>query len=85
MIQSICMHKKAQAMLLLLLSVYELCYLWFQVPVYHPYVVHVTDSRHKSAHDAAGLRFTEMLLPADPLQQLPSAEQLQNQVSVELQ
>lgn len=60
-------------------------YLWFEVPVHHSYVMHVTDSGHQLAHDAARLRFTEVLLPANSLQQLPSTEQLQDQVRVELQ
>lgn len=60
-------------------------YLRFKVPVHHSYVVHVTDGRHKFSHDAAGLSFAEMLLSANPLQQLPSTEQLQNHVRVELQ
>lgn len=60
-------------------------YLRFKVPVHHSYIMHVTDSGHQFAHNAAGLCFTEMLLPADPLQQLPSTKQLQNQVCVELQ
>lgn len=60
-------------------------YLRFKVPVHHSYIVHVTDSRHQFSHDAAGLCFAEMLLSADPLQQLPSTKQLQNQVRVELQ
>lgn len=53
--------------------------------MHHSYVMHVTDGRHQFAHDAAGLCFTEMLFSADPLQQLTSAEQLQNQVRVQLQ
>lgn len=60
-------------------------YLGFEVPVHDPDVVHVADGRHQLPHDAAGLRFAEMLLPADPFQQLPSAQQLQQQVRVELQ
>lgn len=60
-------------------------YLRFKVPVNHSYVMHVTDGGHQFAHDAAGLRFTEMLLSADPLQQLTPTKQLQNQVRVELQ
>lgn len=60
-------------------------YLRFKVPMHHSYVVHVTDGRHQFSHDAAGLGFAEMLLSADPLQQLPSTKQLQNQVRVELQ
>lgn len=53
--------------------------------MHDPDVVHVADGRHQLPHDAAGLRFAEMLLPADPFQQLPSAQQLQHQVRVELQ
>lgn len=49
-------------------------YLRFKVPVHHPYIMHVADSWHQLAHDAAGLRFTEMLLPTDPLQQFPSTK-----------
>lgn len=60
-------------------------YLRFKVPVHNSYIVHVTDGRHQLSHDAAGLCFAEMLLSADPLQQLPSTEQLQDQVRVELQ
>lgn len=60
-------------------------YLRFKIPVHHSHVVHVTDSGHQFAHDAAGLCFAEMLLPANPLQELPSTKQLQNQVRVELQ
>lgn len=60
-------------------------YLRFKVPVHHTHIVHMTDCRHQFPHDATGLCFTEMLLSADPLQQLPSTEQLQNQERVELQ
>lgn len=60
-------------------------YLRFKVPVHNSYIVHVTDGRHQLSHDAAGLCFAEMLLSADPLQQLPSTEQLQDQECVELQ
>lgn len=60
-------------------------YLGFEVPVHHSDVVHVADGRHQLPHDAAGLRLTEMLLPADPLEQLTSAQQLQHQVRVQLQ
>lgn len=56
----------------------------FKVSVHHPNVVHVTDGRHQLAHDAAGFCLAEMLLSADPLQQFPSTEQLQDQVRVEL-
>lgn len=59
-------------------------YLRFKVSVYNSYIVHVTDGRHQLSHDAAGLRFAEMLLPANPLEQLSSTQQLQNQVSVKL-
>lgn len=48
-------------------------------------VVHVADGRHQLPHDAAGLRFAEVLLPADPLEQLASTQQLQHQVRVQLQ
>lgn len=75
---STCGHKETQ-------TVAEVRYLRLQVPVNHSDVVHVTDGRHQLPHDAAGLRFAEMLLPADPLQQLPPTEQLQDQVGVELQ
>ena len=60
-------------------------YLRFEVPVHHSYVVHVTDGRHQLPHDAARLCLAEVLLPADPLQQLASTQQLQNQERVELQ
>lgn len=60
-------------------------YLRFEVPVHDSHIVHVTDGRHQLPHDAAGLRLAEMLLSADPLQELPSTEQLQDQVRVELQ
>lgn len=60
-------------------------YLRFKVSVHHSYVVHVTDCRHQFSHDATGLSFAEMLLSADPFQQLPSTKQLQDQVRVELQ
>lgn len=46
--------------------------------------MHVTDGRHQLSHDAAGLRFAEMLLPANPLQQFSSTQQLQNQICVKL-
>lgn len=48
-------------------------------------IMHVADRRHQLPHDAAGLRFTEVLLPADPFKQLTSAQQLQHQVRVQLQ
>lgn len=46
--------------------------------------MHVADGRYQLSHDAAGLCFAEMLLPANPLQQFPSTQQLQNQVRVKL-
>lgn len=49
-------------------------YLWFKVPVHHSYIMHVTDSGHQFAHDAAGLGFAEVLLPSDSLQQLSPTE-----------
>lgn len=76
------MRKKKEEKNLALLS--YIWYLWLQVPVHHSYIMHVTDSRHQFAHDAAGLCFTEVLLPPDSLQQLSSTEQFQNQECVEL-
>lgn len=59
-------------------------YLRFKVSVYDSDIMHVTDGRHQLSHDAAGLRFAEMLLPANPLQQFSSTQQLQNQICVKL-
>lgn len=59
-----------------------LLYLWFEVPVHHANIMHVADGRHQSAHDTAGLRLAEVLLPSDPLQQLSTSQELQNEICV---
>lgn len=59
-------------------------YLWFKVSMNHTYVVHVAHSRHQPPHDPACLCLTEVLLPPDPLQELATTQQLQNQICVQL-
>ena len=51
-------------------------HLRFEVSVHHAHVVHVAHGGHQASHDAAGLRLAEVLLPADPLQQLATPQQL---------
>lgn len=62
----------------------ESLYLWFEITVHDPGLMHKADSWHQTFHQFTGLPLSEQLFPFQSLQQLPPTQQLHHQISMVL-